>query len=88
MLRDRRKYHRRNRIRRCNRVPGVQEKATGIIYEGEEAARNPKRIQREVRKQVQTISISTKSQQVLNLQREQSKLARKTVSRDQRETEK
>ena len=59
-----------------------------MIYEGKEAARNPKRIQREVRKQVQTISISTKSQQVLNLQREQSKLARKTVSRDQRETEK
>ncbi len=50
--------------------------------------RNPKRIQREVRKQVQNTGIGTKSQQVLKLQQEQLKTERKTVSREQREAEK
>lgn len=49
---------------------------------------NPKRIQREVRKQVQNTGIGTKSQQALKLQQEQLKTERKTVSREQRETEK
>ena len=53
-----------------------------------EAGRNPKRIQREVRKQVQNIGISTKSQQALKLQQDQLKTERKTVSREQREAEK
>ena len=53
-----------------------------------EDARNPKRAQREVRKQVQNTGIGTKSQQALKLQQEQLKMERKTVSREQRETEK
>lgn len=53
-----------------------------------EAGRNPKRIQREVHKQVENIGIGTKSQQALKLQQEQLKTERKTMSRKQREEEK
>ena len=53
-----------------------------------ETGRNPKRIQREVRKQVQNAGIGTKSQQALKLQQEQLKTERKAVSREQREAEK
>ena len=53
-----------------------------------EAGRNPKRVQREVRKQVQNTGIGTKSQQALKLQREQLKTERKAVNREQREAEK
>lgn len=55
---------------------------------GKEASRNPKRIQKEVRKQVQTVGIGTKSQQALKMQQEQWKTERKTVSREKREAEK
>ena len=58
--------------------------ATGV----KEAGRNPKRVQREVRKQVQNTGIGTKSQQVLKFQQEQLKTERKIVSREQREAEK
>lgn len=50
-----------------------------------EAGRNPKRVQREVRKQVQNTGIGTKSQQVLQLRQEQLKMEHKIVSREQRE---
>ena len=50
--------------------------------------RNPKRMQREARKQMQKTGIGTKSQQALKLQHEQNKLERKTISREQREEEK
>ncbi len=53
-----------------------------------ETGRNPKRVQREVRKQVQNTGIGTKSQQALKLQQEWLKTERKTVSREQREAEK
>ena len=53
-----------------------------------EAGRNPKRVQREVQKQVQNIGIGTKSQQALKLQQEQLKIERKIVNREQREAEK
>ncbi len=53
-----------------------------------EVGRNPKRVQREVRKQVQNTGMGTKSQQDLKLQQEQLKTERKTVSREQREAEK
>ena len=53
-----------------------------------EASRNPKRVQRDVRKQVQNTGIGTKSQQALKLQQEQLKTERKIVSREQREVEK
>lgn len=52
-----------------------------------EAGRNPKRIKREVRSQVQNAGLSTKSQQALKLQQEQLKAERKTVSREKREAE-
>ncbi len=49
---------------------------------------NPKRIQREARKQDSLFRIGTKSQQALQLQREENKLLRKTISKQQREAEK
>ena len=52
-----------------------------------ETGRNPKRVQREVRKQIQNTGIGTKSQQALKLQQEQLKTERKIVSREQREAE-
>ena len=58
------------------------------VKEAGEAGRNPKRVQREVRKQVQNTSIGTKSRQALKLQQEQLKTERKAVSREQREAEK
>lgn len=51
-------------------------------------ATNPKRVQREVRKQAAAAGIGTKSQQALQLQREVNILERKAVSREQREAEK
>ena len=59
-----------------------------VATDVKEAGRNPKRVQREVRKQVQNTGIGTKSQQALKLQQEQLKTERKTVSREQREAEK
>ena len=49
---------------------------------------NPKRIQREARKQSSNAAIGTKSQQALQLQREENKMERKAVSREQREADK
>ena len=46
-----------------------------------ETGRNPRRVQREVRKQVQNTGIGTKSQQDLKLWQEQRKTDRKIVSR-------
>ena len=59
-----------------------------VATDVKETGRNPKRVQREVRKQIQNIGIGTKSQQALKLQQEQLKTERKTVSREQREAEK
>lgn len=59
-----------------------------VATDVKEAGCNPKRIQREVRKQVQNTGIGTKSQQALKLQQEQLKTERKTVSREQRAAEK
>ncbi len=49
---------------------------------------NPKRVQREVRKQVQNTGIGTKSQQALKLQQEQLKTERQAKGKEQREAEK
>lgn len=49
---------------------------------------SPKRIQREIHKQMDGPFSGTKSQQALKLQQEQSKLERKALSRDIREAEK
>ena len=51
-------------------------------------AKNPKRIQREARKQSAQSGIGTKSQQALQQQREENKLIRKAISRRKREAEK
>ena len=49
---------------------------------------NPKRMRREINKQLQNTGIGTKAQQALKLQQEQVKSERKSHSREQRETEK
>lgn len=49
--------------------------------------KNPKRVQREIRKGL-TAGVGTKAQQALQMQREQNKQVRRTVSREQREAEK
>lgn len=49
---------------------------------------NPKRMQREARREVKDAGIGTKSQQALQLQREQAKTERKISSRQQKEEEK
>ena len=49
---------------------------------------NPKRRLREARKQSQISGIGTKSQQALQLQREENKLERKVISREMKEAEK
>ena len=59
-----------------------------VATDVKEAGRNSKRVQREVRKQVQNTRIGTKSQQALKLQQEQLKTKRKVVSQEQREAEK
>ncbi len=59
-----------------------------VVADVKEAGRNPKRLQREVRKQVQNTGIGTKSQQALKLQQDQLKIERKIASREQREAEK
>ena len=49
---------------------------------------NPKRMQREARKQTSAKGIGTRSQQAIKLQQEENKLIRKTKSREQKEAEK
>lgn len=48
---------------------------------------NPKRMQREVKKQVKDSGIGTKSQQALKIQQEQKKAERRIWGREQREAE-
>ena len=52
------------------------------------ACRNPKRVRREVQKQVKNVGVGTKSQQALKLQQEQMKTERKAMRKEQREAEK
>ena len=59
-----------------------------VAADRKETGRNPKRIQREVRKQVESLGIGTKSQQDLKLQQEQWKAQRKAGAREKREEEK
>ncbi len=49
---------------------------------------NPKRKQREAKRQVQTSGVGTKSQQALQLQREATKTERKRISREEQEAQK
>jgi len=49
---------------------------------------NPKRVQREIQKQLQDTGVSTKAQTAISLQREQQKLTHKALSREECELEK
>ena len=53
----------------------------------EDVKRNPKRMQREAKKQMQETGIGTKSQQALKLQQEQNKQERKVRSREKKEAD-
>lgn len=55
-----------------------------VATEVREAKRNPKRMQREVKKQLKDTGIGTKSQQALKLQQEQNKQKCKVKSREQK----
>ena len=59
-----------------------------VEAEAKKTSHNPKRIQREIQRQVQNTAIGTKAQQALKLQQEQMKTERKTESRRRREEEK
>ena len=52
-----------------------------------EVKRNPKRMQRDAKRQMQETGIGTKSQQALKLQQEQNKQERKVKSREQKMAE-
>lgn len=52
-----------------------------------EIKRNPKRMQRDAKKQMQENGIGTKSQQALKLQQEQNKQERKARSREKKEAD-
>lgn len=57
---------------------------TAAVKEG---PRNPKRMQRDIRKQLRDTGIGTKSQQALKLQREQNRQERKEKSRERKQNE-
>lgn len=52
-----------------------------------EIKRNPKRMQRETKRQMQETGVGTKAQQALKLQQEQDKQKRKVRSREKKEAE-
>lgn len=52
-----------------------------------ESKRNPKRMQRDAKKQIQKTGIGTKSQQALKMQQEQNKQERKLRSRERKAAE-
>ncbi len=58
-----------------------------ILESGMKTADNPKRRLRNVRKQMERSGIGTKSQQALQLQREQMKTEHRQLSREQRDGE-
>lgn len=51
-------------------------------------AANPKRLQRQTRRQIDESGVGTRAQQALQRQREAHRLERRTMSREQREAEK
>ncbi len=59
-----------------------------IVAEVKSKPKNPKRMQREARKQTLTTGIGTKSQQALKQQQEENKQERKSISKEMREEEK
>ena len=61
--------------------------STAVADVEKETKRNPKRIQRDVKKQLQNNGIGTKSQQALKLQQEKNKQERKVKSRERKVAE-
>lgn len=59
-----------------------------VRAEKKQKADNPKRRQRNARKQLETTGIGTKSQQALQRQREENKTEHKQITREQKEAEK
>lgn len=59
-----------------------------VAADAKKAVKNPKRMQREVHKQVENTGIGTKAQQALKLQQEQMKTARKASRREKSEEHK
>ena len=59
-----------------------------VKAEQKQKADNPKRRQRNARKQMESSGVGTKSQQALQKQYEENKMERKQLSREQREAEK
>lgn len=64
------------------------EFSLAIETEVKQTADNPKRRQRDARKQLHTSGVGTKSQQALQMQREKMKTERKQIGKEQREAEK
>lgn len=62
--------------------------SSNIEIKVKQTADNPKRRQRNVRKQLQTLGVGTKSQQALQMQREKMRTEIKQISKKQREAEK
>lgn len=59
-----------------------------IEAEVKQTADNPKRRQRNAKKQLQVLGIGTKSQQAMQMQREERKIQKKQINREQKEAEK
>ena len=64
------------------------EFSPAVKTELKRTADNPKRRQREARKQIQNTGIGTRSQQALQMQREAMKIERRQNNKEQREAEK
>lgn len=62
--------------------------SSDVEYEVRRAADNPKRKQRNAKKQLQSSGVSTKSQQALQMQREKMKSERKQATKEQKEVAK
>ena len=67
---------------------GKLEFSPAVETEERQAADNPKRRQRNARKQLENIGVGTKAQQALQKQREEMKTERREISREQRDAEK
>jgi len=61
--------------------------SSNIESKVKQTTNNPKRRQRNIRKQLQASGVGTKSQQALQMQREERKVERKQISKKQREIE-
>ena len=58
-----------------------------VDMEAKETKRNPKKLQRDIKKSLEKTGIGTKSQQAIKLQQEQNKQNRKAKSREKKQAE-